>query len=107
MPKKREPKPLSNESPMRPAITPEAREQQMISLAVDLVEQRLRDGTATSQETLFYLKLATQREKQEVAMLEKRMELMDAKIEHIQSAERIEELYKDAMNAMKEYRSDE
>lgn len=107
MPKKSNPKPLDTDSPMRPATTPEARENQMIALAVDLAEQRLRDGTATSQEVLFYLKLATQREKREVEMMEKRMELMEAKIESIHSAEKLETLYKDAMEAMKEYRSDE
>ena len=40
---------------IRPALTPEARENQMIALAVDLVEQRLLDGTASSQETTHFL----------------------------------------------------
>lgn len=33
----------------RPALTPDARENQMISLAVDLAERQLEEGTASSQ----------------------------------------------------------
>ena len=51
---------------MRPALTPEARENQMISLAMDLVEKRIREGTASSAETTHFLKLATSK-----TMLEK------------------------------------
>ena len=50
---------------MRPALTPEARENQLISLAIDLVEQRLIDGTASAQETTHFLKLASRKAKLE------------------------------------------
>lgn len=88
---------------MRPALTPEAREGQMISLAMDLVEERLRNGTASSQETTHFLKLATEKEKTERKLAEKQLELMEAKRQHIQSQARIEELYANALNAMKRY----
>jgi len=88
---------------MRPALTPEAREGQMISLAMDLVEERLRNGTASSQETTHFLKLATEREKTEHQLAEKQLELMEAKRQQIQSQARIEELYTNALNAMKKY----
>jgi len=88
---------------MRPALTPEAREGQMISLAMDLVEQRLRDGTASSQETTHFLKLATEKERTERKLAEKQLELMEAKRQQIQSQARIEELYTNALNAMKRY----
>ena len=42
---------------IRPALTPEARENQLIALAVDLVEKRLIEGTASSKETTHLLKL--------------------------------------------------
>ena len=48
--------------PMRPALTPEARENQMISLAMDLAEKRLRDGSASSQEVTHFLKIAASKE---------------------------------------------
>ena len=88
---------------MRPALTPEAREGQMISLAMDLVEERLRNGTASSQETTHFLKLATEKEKTERRIAEKQLELMEAKKQQIQSQARIEELYVNALNAMRKY----
>ena len=51
---------------IRPALTPEARENQMIALAVDLVEQRLLDGTASSQETTHFLKLGSMKNRLEM-----------------------------------------
>ena len=86
-----------------PALTPEARENQLISLAMDLVEQRLLDGTATSQETTFFLKLGSSKEKIEKEILEKQKLLIDAKTESLQAAKRIEELYSNALDAMKRY----
>lgn len=85
---------------VRPSLTPEARENQMISLAMDLVEQRLINGTASSQETTHFLKLGTAKEKLERERLEKENELLKAKTDAIKSAERTEELYKKAIKAM-------
>lgn len=87
----------------RPALTPEARESQMISLAMDLVEQRLRDGTASSQETTHFLKLGTKKAQLELEKIQKENELLRAKAEAIDSAKRMEELYADAIKAMQNY----
>lgn len=89
--------------PRRPALTPEARENQMISLAVDLAEKQLMDGTASSQVITHYLKLGSTKERLEMEILEKQKDLMIAKTEALQSAKRIEELYKDAISAFREY----
>lgn len=88
---------------MRPAMTPEARENQLISLAVDLAERQLLEGTASSQVITHYLKLGTQKERIEREILEKQKELIEAKTENIKSAQRIEELYTNALNAMRSY----
>jgi hypothetical protein len=88
---------------MRPALTPEARENQLISLAVDLAEQQLREGTASSQVITHYLKLGSTKERIEKEILEKQKELISAKTENLKSAKRIEELYADAINAMRKY----
>ena len=88
---------------IRPALTPEARENQMISLAIDLVEKRLLDGSASSQETTHFLKLATTKAKLEKEILEKQKELLAAKTESIKSAKRVEELYSKAIKAMQNY----
>lgn len=93
----------SSEKKMRPALTPEARENQMISLAIDLAEQQLRDGTASSQVVTHFLKLATAKERLERERLEKENELLAAKTEALQSAKRVEELYSNAIIAMRKY----
>lgn len=90
-------------SRMRPGITPEARENQMIALAVDLAEQQLRDGTASSQVITHYLKLGSTKERIEKEILEKQKDLITAKTESLQSQKRVEELYTQALNAMRTY----
>lgn len=93
----------SNTKPMRPALTPEARENQLISLAVDLVEQRLRDGTASAQETTHFLKLASRRAKLDTEMAEAELELKRAKTKALNDQADIKQLYTDAIAAMKRY----
>lgn len=87
----------------RPATTLETRENQMISLAVDLAERQLREGTASAQVVTHYLKLGTTRERLEQARLEREVELLRAKSDQMASAERIEKLYTDAIAAMRSY----
>lgn len=88
---------------IRPALTPEARENQLIYLATDLAEQQLKDGTASSQVITHYLKLGTMKERVEREILEKQKDLLVAKTEALQSAKRIEELYANAISAMRKY----
>lgn len=85
------------------ARTPEGRENQLIALAVNLAEKQLREGTASSQVITHYLRLATTRERIEKEILEKQKELIVAKTDNLKSAKKMEELYADAMIAMKEY----
>ena len=94
----------STEMPrIRPALTPESREQQMIALAVDLVEQRLLNGTASSQETTHYLKLGSMKNKLEMEKIKRENELLAAKTKAIESGDRIEKLYQEAITAMQRY----
>lgn len=88
---------------IRPAISPEARENQLISLAIDLAEKQLIEGTASSQVITHYLKLGSTKEKLEKEILEKQKTLIEAKAETLKSSQRIEELYSKAIEAMKEY----
>lgn len=87
----------------RAALTPEAREDQLISLAVDLIEQRLRDGTASSQETTTLLKLASRKSRLELEMLERQVELTKAKTENLKAQQRMDEMYAKAVDAMRSY----
>lgn len=88
---------------IRPALTPEARENQLIALAVDLAEKQLQEGTASSQVITHYLKLGSTKEKIEKEILAEQKKLIAAKTEALESNKRIEELYKDAIAAMREY----
>ena len=103
--KKESSKPLSSRR-SRPALTVEARENQLIALAVDLAEQQLRDGTASSQVITHYLKLGSTKERIEKEILAEQKELIKAKTKAYRSAEEIKELYAEAMKAMKSYQGD-
>ena len=86
-----------------PAKTPEARENQLVALAVDLAEKQLRDGTATSQVITHFLKIGSTKEKVEKEILEKQKDLITAKTEALKSHKRMEELYAEALSAMARY----
>lgn len=86
-----------------PALTEEGREQQLIYLATQLAEQQLRDGTASSQVITHYLKLGSTKERIEKEILEKQKDLIEAKTDALKSAKRVEELYSDAIKAMRAY----
>jgi hypothetical protein len=94
---------------MRPALTPEAEEAQMISLAVDRAKQQLIDGTASSQVITHYLKLGAEREKRDLenARLQEEVKLLRAKTEALEREERLEERYIAAIEAMKSYQGHE
>ena len=87
----------------KPAMTPEAREQQLIAMAYDLVETRLRNGTATSQETTHFLKLGSEKARAELEVLKLQKDLVAAKTKALQSQEVQEKLYLEAIEAMKVY----
>ena len=87
----------------RPATTVAGREGQLVSLAIDLAEKQLADGTASSQVITHYLKLGSTREQLEQERLAHENELVRVKVEALESAKKVEELYANALNAMREY----
>src|SRR5699024_5870036 len=93
----------NSQKKMRPALTPEARENQLISLAVDLAEKQLMEGTASSQVITHYLKLGSTKERIEREIFEKQKEMIEAKTQNLQSDKRVEELYENALSAMRNY----
>ena len=107
MPKAKAASSSENKRKFKPALTPEARENQMISLAIDLAEKQLREGTASSQVISHYLKLGSTKARIEFKIkkeiMEKQKELIAAKTENLQAVKRIEELYSEALTAMREY----
>lgn len=93
----------SQTKPIRPALTPEARENQMISLAVDLAEKQLIEGTASSQVITHYLKLGSTKEKLEKERLEEENKLLRARTKALEDSADMKELYAAAISAMRLY----
>ena len=86
-----------------PAITPEGREDQMIAYAINLAEEQLRNGTASSQVITHYLKLGSMKERQERQKLEEEIKLLKAKTEAIKSEQERNELYAQVIDAIRTY----
>jgi hypothetical protein len=95
-----------DETPRKPATTPEYRENEMVSLAHDLAEKQIRNGSASSQVITHFLKLGSTRERLEQQRLEHENELTRVKIEALESQKRVEELYMEALSAMRSYAGD-
>lgn len=89
------------------ALTPEAREQQLIAKAERLAEKKLDDGTASSQLIIHYLERDTAKKKLELKILEGQEKLITAKTEALQSAAKIEALYEEAMTMFRKYNGTE
>ena len=89
-----------------PAKTPSARTNQLKALAFDVAEERLLDGTASNQLVIQFLKTDPVREELERTRLENENELLKARVAALESGQRIEELYAEALEAMKAYRGD-
>lgn len=95
-----------DQTPRKPATTPEGRENEMVSAAHDLAEKQIREGTASSQVITHFLKLGSTRERLEQQRLEHENQLTQVKIEAIESQKRVEELYMEALSAMRSYAGD-
>lgn len=91
---------VTNSPPARSAA---ARERQLIGMAMDLAEKQLKKGTATSQVITHFLKLATEQDELSREKTRNEIKLLKTKVESLESSQRIEELYINAMEAMKVY----
>lgn len=96
-------KPSNQSRKIRPALSPEARENQLIDLAVNLAEQQLLDGTASSQVITHFLKLGTTRAELEKEKLKKENAVLEAKAKAYQSSEEMKDLYENAIKAIRDY----
>jgi hypothetical protein len=86
-----------------PATTPEGRENQVVAMAFDLAEKRIREGTASAQEIVHFLRLGSTREQLEQQRLATDIELAKAKVASMDDAKKNEALYQEALNAMRAY----
>lgn len=88
---------------IRPGLTPESREDQLVALAINLAEEQLLAGTASSQVISHFLKIGSTKERIEKEILKEQKDLIKAKTEALKSEKRVEELYAEALNAMRRY----
>lgn len=93
----------NKERRIRPGLTPESREDQLVALAINLAEQQLLDGTASSQVISHFLKIGSTKERIEREILKEQKDLIKAKTEILKSEKRTEELYDEAIKAMRRY----
>lgn len=96
-----------NSRVLQPVTTAEARQEQMIMLAYDLVQQRLLDGTATSQETTHFLKLASAKERLDLEKAKVEIELAKAKIKTLEEEQNRAQVYEEALKAFRSYQGDD
>lgn len=89
-----------------PARTPEARENQLINLAVEETEKRLRNGTISSQLLSILLKLATTKAQLELEKLRSDILLQEAKVQEISDKQSSSDLYSKALAAFRSYKGD-
>lgn len=88
----------------KPALmSEEARMSKLTSMALDLIEERLANGTATSQETTYFLRYHGREADLKEQLLEKQVQLMEAKTENLKAQQRTEERYANAIAAMRRY----
>lgn len=90
-----------------PATTLEGREDQLISAAMDLVERRIHEGTASAQETVHFLKLGTVREQLERNKLRSENEVLATRVKEMESRQSSEGLYAEALKAFRGYSGQE
>ena len=106
MPARKRESDSSREVRRRPATTPEGRENELVAAAIDLAEKQIRSGNASSQVITHFLKLGSTRERLEQQRLEHENELTRVRIEALESQKRVEELYMEALQAMRSYSGD-
>ena len=94
--------PKKNKS-TRPAISPEAVENRLISKAYKAVEKRIDTGEATAAELVHFLRMGSIKEQLELEKLKKENELLKAKTESIASQKEVKELYSEAISAFRKY----
>lgn len=94
---------MDDSTPVLTATTAEGMENECIAMAYELVARRLKEGTASSAETVHFLKMGSAKERQEKERTAKELELMVAKKEALEASKHIEELYNNAIEAMRSY----
>jgi hypothetical protein len=86
-----------------PAKTLEGRENQLIVAAMDLVEKRIHQGTASAQETVHFLKLGSVTSQLQNDKLRSENEVLKTRVKEMESRGSSEGLYAEALAAFRGY----
>jgi hypothetical protein len=89
----------------KPAETPDSRELQLVNMAHDLAEKQILEGTASAQVITHFLKLGSSVSALEKEKIKRENLLLEAKIQGLESAKNVEQLYAEALAAMRSYSS--
>lgn len=100
---RRQPSEESFEPLPPPATTLEGREDQLIVAAMNLVERRISQGTASAQETVHFLRLGSVRNQLEQDKLRQENIVLQTRVKEMESRKSSEELYAKALAAMRGY----
>ena len=87
----------------RSMSTPESELNRIVGKALALVEERIDNGTATSQETTTLIKYGSEKAKLDQEKVKYEIEYLKAKSEALASTKRSEELFAEAIKAMRSY----
>lgn len=93
----------TNRQKLRPALMPENRVAQLTAMAMDLAEQQMRDGTASSQVISYFLKAGSEKEKLEIERLAAENEVLRAKAKQLEDMADMKVIYENAIKAMRNY----
>lgn len=86
-----------------PAATLEGRENQLIAAAMDLVERRISEGSASAQETVHFLRLGSVKSQLENDKLRQENIVLQTRVKEMESRTSSEGLYSEALRAFRGY----
>lgn len=86
-----------------PATTLEGREEQLIAAAMNLVERRISEGSASAQETVHFLRLGSVKNQLEQEKLRAENEVLKARVKEAESRRSGEDMYAKALSAFRGY----
>lgn len=99
--------PKTEKSRKSPAMSKEGHDNRMISLANKCAEEQLRKGTASSQIICHYLKMGSEKERLAIEREKAELDLLKAKTKSIESADRMNEMFTQALKVFSSYRGED
>lgn len=94
-----------NEHKTTPPLSDKDHEAKLISLTLQMAEQQLIDGTASSQVMTHFLRLGSIRSKVELEKLRLENNLLTEKIQSEKMGQQLKEMFQDVMESLRDYQA--